>query len=149
MNINNLFGVKGKVVLITGGSRGIGEMMASGFLANGAKVYISSRKIKDCDATAQRLSEKYESECISIPADISDLNGINQLFTNFDKYNDNLDILINNAGAVWGEPLHKFSEDGWDKVMDLNVKSIFFMVQKFLDLLKKIQHLIIRLELLI
>ena len=90
MNINNLFGVKGKVVLITGGSRGIGEMMASGFLANGAKVYISSRKIKDCDATAQRLSEKYESECISIPADISDLNGINQLFTNFDKYNDSL-----------------------------------------------------------
>ena len=75
MNINNLFGVKGKVVLITGGSRGIGEMMASGFLANGAKVYISSRKIKDCDATAQRLTEKYESECISIPADISDLNG--------------------------------------------------------------------------
>ena len=137
MNINNLFDVKGKVVLITGGSRGIGEMMASGFLANGAKVYISSRKIKDCDSTAQRLSEQYESECISIPADISDLNGINQLFTNFDKYNDNLDILINNAGAVWGEPLHKFSEDGWDKVMDLNVKSIFFMVQKFLDLLKK------------
>ena len=99
MNINNLFGVRGKVVLITGGSRGIGEMMASGFLANGAKVYISSRKIKDCDATAQRLSEKYESECISIPADISDLNGINELFTNFDKYNDNLDVLINNAGA--------------------------------------------------
>ena len=84
MNINNLFGVKGKVVLITGGSRGIGEMMASGFLANGAKVYISSRKIKDCDATAQRLSEKYKSECISIPSDISDLNGINQLFTNFE-----------------------------------------------------------------
>ena len=74
MNINNLFGVKGKVILITGGSRGIGEMMASGFLANGAKVYISSRKIKDCDATAERLSEKYESECISIPADISNLN---------------------------------------------------------------------------
>ena len=137
MNINNLFGVKGKVILITGGSRGIGEMIASGFLANGAKVYISSRKIKDCDATAQRLTEKYESECISIPADISDLNGINELFTNFDKYNDNLDVLINNAGAVWGEPLHKFSEDGWDKVMDLNVKSIFFMIQKFLDLLKK------------
>ena len=135
MNINNLFDIKGKVVLITGGSRGIGEMMASGFLANGAKVYISSRKVKDCDATAQRLSEKYESECISIPADISDLNGINELFTNFDKYNDNLDILINNAGAVWGEPLHKFSEDGWDKVMDLNVKSLFFLTQKFKNLL--------------
>ena len=92
--------------------------------------------IKMLRAEIQDL-KKYQSECISIPADISDLNGINQLFTNFDKYNDDLDILINNAGAVWGEPLHKFSEDGWDKVMDLNVKSIFFMVQKFLNSLKK------------
>ncbi len=137
MNITDLFSVKKKVVLITGGSRGIGEMIARGFLANGAKVYISSRKVKDCDEKAQRLSMEYKSECISIPADISDLNGINQLFNKFIKFDDNLDILINNAGAVWGEPLHKFSEDGWDKVMDLNVKSIFFMIQKFLDLLKK------------
>ena len=137
MNINNLFSVKGKVVLITGGSRGIGEMLASGFLANEARVYISSRKKHDCDETAKRLSEKYESKCISIPADIADLDGINKLFINFNKYNDNLDVLINNAGAVWGEPLPKFSEEGWDKVMDLNVKSIFFMIQKFLELLKK------------
>ena len=137
MNISELFSVNKKVVLITGGSRGIGEMMARGFLANGAKVYISSRKIKDCEATAQKLSQEYKSECISIPADISDLNGINQLFNKFIKFDDNLDVLINNAGAVWGEPLHKFSEAGWDKVMDLNVKSIFFMIQKFLEILKK------------
>ncbi len=137
MNISELFSVNKKVVLITGGSRGIGEMMARGFLANGAKVYISSRKIKDCEATAQKLSQEYKSECISIPADISDLNGINQLFNKFIKFDDNLDVLINNAGAVWGEPLHKFSEAGWDKVMDLNVKSIFFMIQKFLEMLKK------------
>ena len=85
MNISELFSVNNKVVLITGGSRGIGEMMARGFLANGAKVYISSRKIKDCEATAHKLSQEYKSECISIPADISDLNGINQLFNKFIK----------------------------------------------------------------
>ena len=85
MKINDLFKVEKKVVLITGGSRGIGEMMASGFLANGAKVYISSRKNKDCDATAYRLSEKYQNECISLPADISSLEGINKLFDIFSK----------------------------------------------------------------
>ena len=136
MKINDLFSVEKKVVLITGGSRGIGEMMASGFLANGAKVYISSRKSKDCNATADRLSEKYKSECVSIPADISDLEGINKLFKKFTQQHSSLDILINNAGAVWGEPFNDFSEDGWDKVMDLNVKSIFFMIQKFSNLLR-------------
>lgn len=137
MKINDLFSVEKKVVLITGGSRGIGEMLASGFLANGAKVYISSRKKNDCDSTANRLSEKYDNECISLPADISDLEGINKLFNKYTEQNTSLDILINNAGAVWGEPFDKFSEDGWDKVMDLNVKTIFFMIQKFSSLLKK------------
>lgn len=137
MKINNLFNVEKKIVLITGGSRGIGEMIASGFLANGAKVYISSRKEKDCNAAASRLSEKYQGNCISIPADISDLEGINELLNKFLVYEDNLDVLVNNAGAVWGQPLESFSELGWDKVMDLNVKSIFFMVQKFLNVLKK------------
>ncbi len=136
MNISELFNVKNKVVLVTGGSRGIGEMIASGFLANGAKVYISSRKEEDCNATAVRLSNKYSSECISIPADISEIKGINNLFDKFAGLETSLDVLINNAGAVWGEPLETFSEDGWDKVMDLNVKSIFFMIQKFLNLLK-------------
>ena len=137
MKINNLFNVEKKIVLITGGSRGIGEMIASGFLANGAKVYISSRKEKDCNLTAIKLSEKYQGECISIPADISDLAGINKLLNKFLEYEETLDVLINNAGAVWGEPLESFSETGWDKVMDLNVKSIFFMVQKFLNVIKK------------
>ena len=136
MKINDLFKVEKKVVLITGGSRGIGEMMASGFLANGAKVYISSRKSNDCMQTANRLSEKYQNECIALPADISDLKGINKLFDIFNEKSSSLDVLINNAGAVWGEPFNKFSEDGWDKVMDLNVKAIFFMIQKFSNLLK-------------
>ena len=136
MIISNLFNVKDKVVLITGGSRGIGEMIATGFTANGAKVYISSRKENDCNSTANRLSTEYGNKVTSIPADVSDINGINNLLSEFEKHESSLDILINNAGAVWSEPLEKFSELGWDKVMDLNVKSIFFMIQKFLNLLK-------------
>ena len=137
MKINDLFSVDKKVVLITGGSRGIGEMIASGFLANGAKVFISSRNNKNCHDAAEMLSDKYKQSCIAIPADVSTVDGINKLLTEFLNYNVSLDVLINNAGAVWGEPLEKFSEEGWDKVMDLNVKSIFFMTQKFLNILKR------------
>ncbi|MBJ7294603.1 MAG: SDR family NAD(P)-dependent oxidoreductase, partial [Ilumatobacteraceae bacterium] len=88
MNIESLFSIKGKVALITGGSRGIGEMIAAGFLANGAKVYISSRKKAACDATAKRLSEQYNAECISIPADCADVAGIDQLVAQLSKYED-------------------------------------------------------------
>ena len=137
MIINNLFNVKNKVVLITGGSRGIGEMIATGFIANGSKVYISSRKEKDCIETAKRLSNEYDNKVTAIPADISDIDGINSLFNEYKKHETALDVLINNAGAVWSEPFENFSELGWDKVMDLNVKSIFFMIQKFLSMLKK------------
>ena len=79
MNVNDLFSVAGKVVLVTGGSRGIGEMIAAGFVANGAKVYISSRKAEVCDATAARLAEEYDGECISIPANLAGLDGIDGL----------------------------------------------------------------------
>ena len=79
LTTDSLFSVRGKVVLVTGGSRGIGEMIAAGFLANGAKVYISSRKADVCDATAARLAETYDAECISLPADLSELDGIDAL----------------------------------------------------------------------
>ena len=134
--MKNLFSIEGKVALITGGSRGIGEMIAAGFLANGAKVYISSRKAEVCDATAKRLQEEYGGECISIPADLSNLDGINALANQISQ-EDNLDILVNNAGASWGEPIDEYSEQGWDKVMDTNVKGVFFLTQKLLPLLRK------------
>lgn len=134
--MKNLFSIEGKVALITGGSRGIGEMIAAGFLANGAKVYISSRKADVCDATAKRLQEEYGGECISVPADLSNLDGINALADKISQ-NDNLDILVNNAGASWGEPIDEYSEQGWDKVMDTNVKGVFFLTQKLLPLLRK------------
>lgn len=132
--MKNLFDVSGKVALVTGGSRGIGEMIAEGFVSNGVRTYISSRKGDACDATAARLSRL--GECISIPADLSTHNGILHLANEIKARESQLDILVNNAGATWGEPIDAFSEDGWDKVMNINVKGPFFLTQALLPLLE-------------
>jgi len=134
--LKDLFSIAGKVAVVTGGSRGIGEMIAAGFLASGAKVYISSRKADVCEATATRLSEQHGGECIAIPADLSGLEGIESLTKQVSDREDRVDILVNNAGASWGAPIDEFPENGWDKVMDTNVKSIFFLTQKMLPLLR-------------
>ena len=130
----NLFDVSGKVALVTGGSRGIGEMIAEGYVANGVKTYISARKVEACDATAARLSE--QGECISIPADLSTMAGIQALSDEIKSREGQLDILVNNAGATWGAPIEEFPEAGWDKVMDINVKGPFFLTQAMLPLLE-------------
>ncbi|MEM9623541.1 MAG: SDR family NAD(P)-dependent oxidoreductase [Pseudomonadota bacterium] len=134
--MKDLFSVAGKVVVITGGSRGIGEMIAAGFLANGAKVYISSRKAEACDATAERLQAEFGGKCISLPADMSTLAGIEGFAQAFSSLESRLDVLINNAGVAWGAPLEEFPEVGWDKVMNTNVKGPFFLTQKLLPLLE-------------
>ena len=134
---NDLFSIKGKVALVTGGSRGIGEMIAAGFLANGAKVYISSRKAETCDAAAKKLSDTYGGTCISLPADLSDISGVESLAKRLSEREKHLDILVNNAGAAWGAPIDSFPEVGWDKVMDTNVKAVFFLTQKLLPLLRE------------
>ena len=135
MSINNLFSVKGKVALVTGGSRGIGEMIAAGLLANGAKVYVSSRKAQACEETAKRLMENFGGECIAIPANVADLDGIQALVNEISKREKHLDILVNNAGVSWGAPIDEFPEIGWDKVMDTNVKGVFFLTQKLIPLM--------------
>jgi NAD(P)-dependent dehydrogenase (short-subunit alcohol dehydrogenase family) len=135
LNIDQLFSVEGKVVLVTGGSRGIGEMIAAGFLANGAKVYISSRKVDVCDATAERLAGAFAAPCISLPSDLSTLDGVERLAEGIAEHESGLDVLVNNAGASWGAPLDEFPEVGWDKVMDTNVKGVFFLTQALLPLL--------------
>jgi 2-deoxy-D-gluconate 3-dehydrogenase len=134
--VKDLFSIEGKIALVTGGSRGIGEMIAAGFLASGAKVYISSRKAGPCEATAKRLVEAYGGECIPIPADVSSLDGIEALAGAIAERESRLDILVNNAGATWGAPIDEFPEAGWDKVMDTNVKGVFFLTQKLLPLLR-------------
>jgi len=135
-SFDNLFSIAGKTALVTGGSRGIGEKIAAGFLANGAKVYISSRKADACAATAGRLTAAYGGECIPLPADLSKLDGIAALAAAIGERESRLDILINNAGVAWGAPLDEFPELGWDKVFDTNVKGLFFLTQKLLPLLR-------------
>jgi len=125
--MTDLFSLQGRTALVTGGSRGIGRMIAAGFLAQGAKVYISSRKAADCDVTAKELSA--HGECISLPADVSTLDGVNALVAAFSARESVLDILVNNAGAAWGETFDTFPEKGWDKVVDLNLKTPFFLTQ--------------------
>lgn len=134
---DNLFSIAGKVAVVTGGSRGIGEMIAAGFLASGVKVYISSRKAEVCDATARRLSEQFDAECISLPANLAELGGIEAFAAELAKREERLDILVNNAGVSWGAPIDEFPEVGWDKVMDTNVKGVFFLTQKLLPLLRR------------
>ena len=136
MKINDLFSVEGKVVIVTGGSRGIGEMIASGFLASGARVYISSRTANVCDATAERLRTEHGGQCVSIPADLSTLEGIDGFVAEFSSREDRLDVLVNNAGMAAGGPLEDFPEESWDRVMESNVKGPFFMTQRLLPYLE-------------
>lgn len=136
MDIQQLFSVEGKIALVTGGSRGIGEMIAGGFLANGAKVYISSRKADACDATAARLMERFGGECIPIAADLSGLDGAAALANELSSRESKLDILVNNAGQAWGAPFEEFPEKGWDRVLNVNVKGPFFVVQQLMPLLE-------------
>jgi NAD(P)-dependent dehydrogenase (short-subunit alcohol dehydrogenase family) len=128
--------LSGKVALVTGGSRGIGRMIAAGFLSAGARaVYISARKAEACDATARELSSL--GTCVSLPADVSTLEGIDALVQAYGRHESTLDILVNNAGAAWGETFDTFPEKGWDKVVDLNLKAPFFLTQGLHEALKK------------
>jgi NAD(P)-dependent dehydrogenase (short-subunit alcohol dehydrogenase family) len=126
----DLFSLKDRIALVTGGSRGIGKMIASGFLSHGAaRVYITARKAPACEATAKELSAEYGGECIALPIDISNLAGIEMLANEIKKREPKLDILVNNAGAAWGADFDEFPESGWDKVMNLNLKTPFFLTK--------------------
>ncbi|PHZ83998.1 SDR family oxidoreductase [Paremcibacter congregatus] len=132
--MKNLFDISGKVAVVTGGSRGIGAMIAAGYVEAGARTYICSRHLDQARETAEALSDK--GDCIALAADLSTLDGIDHFVSEISSREDRIDILVNNAGAVWAAPIDKFPESGWDKVMDLNVKSPFFLIQKFLPLLR-------------
>ena len=134
--MRDIFSIEGKTALVTGGSRGIGEMIAGGFLAHGAKVYISSRKADVCAETAARLMGEFGGECIALPGDVGNMAGVTALASELGARESRLDILVNNAGTAWGAPLAEFPESGWDKVMNTNVKGIFFLTQQLLPLLR-------------
>jgi NAD(P)-dependent dehydrogenase (short-subunit alcohol dehydrogenase family) len=132
--MNALFDVSGKVVLVTGGSRGIGEMIARGFVEAGAKVYISSRKADVCDALAKELSE--HGECISLPADLSTEAECQRLANEIASREHHLDVLVNNAGATWGAPMAEYDEMAFERVLALNVKGVFHLTRFLRPLLE-------------
>lgn len=132
--MKNLFDISGKVAVVTGGSRGIGAMIAEGFVANGVRTYITARREDELQATAAELSN--QGECIALVADLSTVEGVTRFAAEIREREPELHILVNNAGATWGASVDEFPENGWDKVMDLNVKSIFFLTQQLLPALR-------------
>ena len=143
LNVPDLFSVQGKVALVTGGSSGIGLMIAQGYVEAGARVYISSRKKDVSDAVAASLSKAAEGlppskrgQCFSIPADVATGEGRQVLVDELARREKRLDILVNNAGAAWGAPLGEYPESGFRKVMTLNTEAVFFLTQSLLPLLE-------------
>lgn len=137
--MKNLFAVNGKIAVVTGGSRGIGAMIARGFVENGVKTYITARKEAELQASADMLSGldgESNGECIAIASDLSTLDGIRFFADAIKEREKEIHILVNNAGATWGENFDSFSENGWDKVMDLNAKAPFFLIQQLLPVLR-------------
>ena len=133
--INDLFSVAGKVAIVTGGSRGIGRMIAEGFVENGVRTYITARKADACAETAAELSKK--GECIALPADLSTKEGREAFVAEITAREAKIDILVNNAGAAWGAPFEGYPDEGYDKVMDINVKAIFTLTRDLMPLLKQ------------
>ena len=136
LEIQRLFNVSGRVSVVTGGSRGIGRMIAEGFVSNGMKTYITARKADACDQAAEELSQIGSGKCISLPADLSNAVGRNKFVDDLASREDKLDVLVNNAGAAWGAPFEEYPDEAYDKVMDINVKAIFTLTRDLMPLLR-------------
>jgi NAD(P)-dependent dehydrogenase (short-subunit alcohol dehydrogenase family) len=134
VDVNELFSVAGKAAVVTGGSRGIGYMIAEGFVRSGARVYVTARKAADCEAAAAQLAEL--GTCVAFPADIATAEGRELLVREVGEREDHLNVLVNNAGATWGAPLEEFPQDGWDKVMNVNLAGLFELTKAFLPKLR-------------
>ena len=134
MDVAQLFSVRGKTVVVTGGSRGIGLMIATGFVEAGAKVYICARKADASNAAAAELSRL--GKCISVPADLSSLAGVEGFVEAVAGHEQRVHVLVNNAGATWGAPLEEYPDAAFDKIMAVNVKAIFQLTRLLLPLLR-------------
>jgi NAD(P)-dependent dehydrogenase (short-subunit alcohol dehydrogenase family) len=134
LDIERLFSVRDKIVLVTGGSRGIGEMIAGAFVAAGASVYITARNAAECEATAHRLRGR--GDCRALPADVGDPQSVRLLVEEIRTREPRLDVLVNNAGIAWGAPLADYPLDAWDRVFAVNVRAMFQLTRDLLPQLK-------------
>ena len=132
--MDDLFSVEGKTAVVTGGSRGIGLMIARGLVEGGARVYISSRKTEVCERVAAELSEV--GECVALPADLSGEAACRRLSAAVREREQAVQVLVNNAGATWGAPLEEYPGAAWDKLLELNLKAPFFLTRAMLPLLE-------------
>jgi NAD(P)-dependent dehydrogenase (short-subunit alcohol dehydrogenase family) len=135
LSIENLFSLKGKVALVTGGSRGIGRMISQGLLQAGAKVYITARKADACQQAAAELC--HYGECIAIAADVADSDSRHQLCEQLKARESVLNILINNAGSTWGAAFEDYPESAFDKLMAVNVTAVFALTRDLTPLLEQ------------
>lgn len=131
---STLFSLRGKVALVTGGSRGIGYMIARGLLAAGAKVYITARKADACARAAEDLRRL--GPCVAQPADVASTEGLEALARSVEQRESALHVLVNNAGATWGAPLEEYPDTAFDKLLDVNVKAVFALTVRMLPLLR-------------
>ena len=132
--MTDLFSIAGKTALVTGGSRGIGKMIAAGFVAAGAKVYVSSRHAEACETTATEL--RAAGRCDWLAADLSSEAGCRALADAVGQREERLDVLVNNAGNTWGAPFEQFDDAAWDRVLSLNVKGVFHITKFLTPLLR-------------
>ena len=135
LGVTRLFGVKGKTILVTGGARGIGLMIAAGFVANGATVYIASRSADACETAARRLTAAGPGTCHALAADLGTETGCAALAAALKSREQALHVLVNNSGTSWGAPMATHDTKGWDKTYNLNVKGVFFLTRELLPLL--------------
>ncbi|KAI2630078.1 short chain dehydrogenase/reductase family [Xylaria nigripes] len=135
MEVDSLFDVKGKVVLVTGGARGIGRMISEGFVANGAKVYIASRDAKACEETASELTARGPGSCIAIPTNLLQLAECKRLAAELQARETRLHVLVNNSGVGWGARFEEFPDEQWSRVLTLNLQRAFTLTQLLLPLL--------------
>jgi NAD(P)-dependent dehydrogenase (short-subunit alcohol dehydrogenase family) len=132
--LNQLFGINGRVAIVTGGSRGIGRMIAEGYVRAGVRVYITARKAEQCEQAAAEMAQL--GECIAIPGDLSTEQGCNAFAAAVAEREPRLDILVNNAGATWGAPIDEYPDSAWDKVLGVNVKGVFHLTRALLPQLR-------------
>ncbi|KAF8433452.1 hypothetical protein BGX38DRAFT_1222559 [Terfezia claveryi] len=136
MDVSKLFDVKGKVVLVTGGAKGVGRMISQGFVENGAKVYISSRDAKACEKACEELNKLGKGSAHAIPADFYKLEDCKKLAEELGKREQKLDVLINNSGSNWGAPYAEYPESAWTRVLTLNLQRVFTITQLLTPLLE-------------
>ncbi|KAL8418886.1 hypothetical protein RB594_002186 [Gaeumannomyces avenae] len=136
MDVSNLFNVSGKVVLVTGGGRGIGYMIAQGYVENGAKVYISSRDAASCEKAAKELTAKGPGSAVALPADLQSLDECKRLATELSAREPRLHVLVNNSGAAWGDSYDTYPDGAWTKLLTLNLQRVFTLTQLLTPLLE-------------